>query len=308
MSRPVVSVIMNCLNCAAYLREAIDSVYAQTYPNWEIIFWDNASTDGSAAIAGSYDDRLRYFKGDTTVLLGSARNRALAHAKGDVIAFLDCDDIWLREKLERQVSVLESRPEVDFVYSNFYQFEQGDGSKRLVLKGPQPEGYVFGPFLYSYRVGILTAMVRRSCLDRLDTLFDETFNLVEEFDLFMRVLYRSQAAYVSDPLASSRVHASNTSTVQRDRWVEEHHRAVAKLRRFDADGRFARAFDDISIRLELMAAAIHLSQGRSDSARKHIAPHKWHSFKSFALFLITFMPPRLWLALRPLWRRGVLYR
>src|SRR5690349_5169555 len=103
MSGPLVSVIMNCLDCSRYLREAIESVYAQTYENWEIIFYDNGSCDGSGDIARSYDDRLRYFRGDATIPLGNARNKAISFARGDLIAFLDCDDVWFPAKLEKQV-------------------------------------------------------------------------------------------------------------------------------------------------------------------------------------------------------------
>ena len=100
---PAVSVIMNCLNAEPYLREAIDSVVAQTYPDWEIIFWDNASRDASGAIAKSYGERVRYFRGETTVPLGEARNLAIAEAKGRYLAILDCDDVWLPEKDRKSV-------------------------------------------------------------------------------------------------------------------------------------------------------------------------------------------------------------
>src|SRR5437868_4501867 len=101
---PLVSVIMNCLNGEQFLRDAIDSVIAQTYANWEIVFWDNASTDASASIAQSYhDDRIRYFRGDSTVPLGHARNLAIQKSRGTFIAFLDCDDLWLPTKLEKQL-------------------------------------------------------------------------------------------------------------------------------------------------------------------------------------------------------------
>ena len=100
---PLVSVIMNCLNGEQYLREAIDSVYAQTYDNWEIIFWDNASYDGTKKIAKSYDSKLKYFKSEVTSILGAARVLAVEKAKGEYFAFLDCDDIWYKEKLDKQM-------------------------------------------------------------------------------------------------------------------------------------------------------------------------------------------------------------
>ena len=95
---PLVSIIMNCYNSDRFLNEAIDSVYSQTYQNWEIIFWDNASTDTSAIIAKSYDERVKYHFESKTTSLGKARNLAVKKASGKYIAFLDCDDLWLPQK------------------------------------------------------------------------------------------------------------------------------------------------------------------------------------------------------------------
>ena len=105
---PLVSVIMNCRNCEKYLKEAVDSVLSQTYQNWEIIFWDNQSTDSSAVIFKAYNDpRLRYYLAPEYTPLGGARNLAMQKANGEFIAFLDCDDIWLPLKLEKQIPVFD---------------------------------------------------------------------------------------------------------------------------------------------------------------------------------------------------------
>ena len=93
MGCPTVSILMNCLNGARYLREALDSVTAQTFTDWEVIFWDSNSTDASVAIAKSYGPKIRIFRGPI-VSLGMARNWALANARGTYLAILDCDDVW----------------------------------------------------------------------------------------------------------------------------------------------------------------------------------------------------------------------
>ena len=80
---------MNCYNGEKYLREAIDSIYAQSYENWEIIFWDNCSTDSSAEIAKSYDEKIKYFTVSSKLELGEARKLATEHARGKYLAFLD---------------------------------------------------------------------------------------------------------------------------------------------------------------------------------------------------------------------------
>lgn len=116
---PLVSVIINCFNGEEFLREAIDSVLAQTYTHWEIIFWDNQSTDATAEIVKSYtDSRIRYYYAPNHTPLGEARNLAVEKTKGEYINFLDADDIWMPNKLEEQIKLIE--PGVcEVVYSPF---------------------------------------------------------------------------------------------------------------------------------------------------------------------------------------------
>ena len=107
MKNPLVSIIMNCYNSDKFLRESIESIYNQTYANWEIIFWDNASIDDSAKIAKSYDERIKYYLASETTSLGEARNLALSNVSGEYVAFLDCDDLYLTDKLEKQVNLMQ---------------------------------------------------------------------------------------------------------------------------------------------------------------------------------------------------------
>ena len=102
---PLVSVVINCYNGGQFLREAIESIYAQSYKNWEIVFWDNASTDNSATIAQSYDERLKYFYSKNNTCLGEARVNAIEKTTGEYVAFLDCDDLWEKDKLLKQVEL-----------------------------------------------------------------------------------------------------------------------------------------------------------------------------------------------------------
>ena len=120
--KPLVSVVINCFNGEKYLREALDSVITQTYKNWEIIFWDNKSTDKSAEIFKSYKaSRLKYYCASSHAnILYEARNYALKKANGDFIAFLDVDDWWLPNKLEKQIPLFND-PDVGLVYGNLWR-------------------------------------------------------------------------------------------------------------------------------------------------------------------------------------------
>lgn len=124
MFNPKVSVIVNCFNGEKYLSEALDSVISQSYPNWELIFWDNQSKDASAEIVKSIDDpRIHYFYAEEHTNLGEARSRALAKAKGEWVCFLDVDDIWSGDKLYCQLLALQqSEDDVGFIYSKCAYF------------------------------------------------------------------------------------------------------------------------------------------------------------------------------------------
>jgi glycosyltransferase involved in cell wall biosynthesis len=120
--RPEVSVVVIFLNAEKFIQEAIESVFAQTYDNWELLLVDDGSTDGSSKIALEYAERyggkVRYLehKGHENRGTSAARNLGIRHAQGEYIAFLDADDVWLPHKLERQVTILVSQPEVGMVY------------------------------------------------------------------------------------------------------------------------------------------------------------------------------------------------
>lgn len=115
---PLVSVIMNCANGEKHLRPALESVLAQTYQNWELIFWDNQSVDHTAAICKSYDNpRIRYFYSAERTDLGAARILAFQKVKGDFIAILDADDISHPNRLTQQVEFLEKNSDMALVGS-----------------------------------------------------------------------------------------------------------------------------------------------------------------------------------------------
>ncbi|MCK5608103.1 glycosyltransferase [Candidatus Pacearchaeota archaeon] len=299
---------MNCLNCEQYLREAIDSVYAQTYKDWEIVFWDNSSTDKSAEIARSYDEKLRYFRGNETVPLGKARNMAVEQARGKYIAFLDCDDFWLPIKLEKQVPILENLQEIDFVYSNYFRII--DNRQILVLRGKQPDGYVFKRFLYYYPVNMQTVMLRKSALHKLEMIFDVKLNLSEEYDLFMRILYESKATYLDEPLAVYRIHPNMSSIKFMEHYPEEIVYIIEKFKRMcpQFEEKYSTELNYLNAKLGYWRAKTEMEKGNSWKARKHLDPYKLVDYQFFLLYLMTYFPPRLWQVLHDLRDKGIFIR
>jgi len=294
---PLVSVIMNCRNGERYLREALDSVYAQSYTNWEIIFWDNASTDGSADIAKSCGPKLRYFKSEQSFPLGKARNLAIAEAGGQYLAFLDCDDKWLPKTLERQVSALERRRDVDFIYGNYFRLIMPRTDNLiLALSGRQPEGNVFGNFLRNYPVCQQTVMLRTDAIKRLDAKFDECLDMSEEFDLFMRILLRSQALYIDEPLAIYRIHRNTGSQRLYDKHPVEMKYVLDKLKKIDdsIERSYASQIRYYEAKLAYWQAKVYMEKNDPRSARSELAAYRFVTPIFFILYILTYLPCAAW--------------
>ena len=224
MNQPLISVIMNCYNGQTYLHDSIDSVLAQTYVNWEIVFWDNQSRDRSAEIVQSYaDERITYHYAPRHTPLYEARNLAIDKASGEFFAFLDVDDWWEADKLEQQIELFGD-PEVGIACSNYWIYDEQKHRRRLFREKAKPlieTAYDLENVLANYYVGMLTMVVRRSALETLSKRFDPRFNIIGDFDLSVRMCVRYKIAVINKPLATYRTHSTNLSSLQSDGTVKE---------------------------------------------------------------------------------------
>ena len=292
---PAVSIVMNCRNSARYLDEALDSVYAQTFSDWEIVFWDNASTDESAAIARQRDSRLRYFRSEEVLTLGAARNRALDQCRGEFIAFLDTDDAWLPSKLEKQLALFGD-PEVGLVYSNCVIFTDG-GARRLHYRSRAgyAVGHCFDELLSRYFLAMPAVMLRRAALGARPDWFDEAFSVSEEGDLFLRIAQRWKLAMVPEVLARYRVHAGSESRQRAERFLAEGMQILAKLRAtvpgFDRDhGEAGRRFLDWA---RYSQALMRWRAGDGHGARDQLTQLSEHRLRHALFWVLSFVPYRV---------------
>ena len=125
---------MPAYNAEKFISDSIKSVLAQTYPNFELIVIDDCSPDQTVEIVQNYvskDKRVKILKKEKNQGVAEARNTGLNYAKGDFVAFLDSDDKWVEDKLEKQLAVLKERNDVDVVYGSYYRFNN-DGIKNIV--------------------------------------------------------------------------------------------------------------------------------------------------------------------------------
>ena len=215
--KPLVSVIMNCFNGERFLKEAIDSVYAQSYDNWEIIFWDNGSSDKTALIAKSYGEKLRYFSSENTTSLGIARNEAIAKAKGKYITFLDCDDLYLPDRIAFQTSVMEDTNSVMCFGSWIEINEYGEVVAKHKIESES--GNFFEKLLYKYNVNFQTLMIDNDFIKTNKIHFDTEMTFSPDFNLVMKIALLSNISSIDNFLAKYRVHSNSmTHKYQLDKY------------------------------------------------------------------------------------------
>ena len=286
---PMVSVIMNCLNCEKFVKEAIDSVYAQTYPNWEIIFWNNASTDRSDEIAKSYDERLRYVRGKETILLCAARNKALEQARGVFIAFLDCDDVWMPEKLEKQIPLFDDA-EVGLVFSDVINFNIRGDEFRIFDRLVFCKGMCFHQLLKSYYLFMPSVVIRKSALEKETEWFDPSFNIIGDYDLFIRIAHSWKLDMCRDALAKYRVHETSGLRTGEDLIYKEDIALLDKFCKLWPDF-FAQYGNQMEARIYYRRASYLWRNNRAREARRFLFRCRYKDYKIFALYLASFFPP-----------------
>lgn len=298
--KPLVSVIMNCFNGARHLREALESLLLQSYENFEIIFWDNASTDESPDVArtmgGQSRGRLRYFRGQSTVPLGRARNLALAEARGEYLAFLDCDDLWRPQKLEKQTALFEANPRVGLVCTDTEIFDGKRVLKRLFAEAPPARGNVFAALMERQWISMSSAALRREAVMAVSrgtmAAFDESFNVCEEADIFYRIAHDRELDFVDEPLTLWRVHAGNTTFRKFGQFADETLRILEKHRRLypGYDTEHAGLVALLTRRAAFQKAVSLWREGRGGQARAVIAPWRKFSRKHALFWWASYLP------------------
>lgn len=202
---PTVSVIIPTRDRSKLLRQAIESVLTQTYSDYEIIVVDDGSSENIAAVAGSYDNRVRYERLPSGGV-SKARNHGIRCAKGRYVAFLDSDDLFAPDKLQRQVAWLERHPEIGMTYSGY----------RSVNEALEPiaehQAVVYSDsksMLTTCTIATPTVMVRHEVFEQVG-YFDESMHLAEDIDLWTRIFRLYPIAPIPELLTLVRIHSHST--------------------------------------------------------------------------------------------------
>lgn len=209
-SQPLVSVIMPCYNMEKYLPATIASVRGQTFPGWELIIVDDVSTDKTQAVLQDYGDqdpRIRWMVQGEHAGIASARNRAIQMAQGRFLAFLDADDLWHPEKLERQLAFMQER-DVAFSYSSYDCVDEEGRQLNKTVKAAEDMDYE--AYLRNTIIGCSTVMIDTQ---KVGSVVVPDFRTSEDTATWLDVLRKGFIAYaIEEPLVSYRIRRKSASS------------------------------------------------------------------------------------------------
>ena len=195
--KKLVSIIVNCYNGEKYVSRCLKSIFSQTHKNFEIIFWDNLSTDKSQIELKKFKDkRIRYFKSKKFLKLYEARNFAINKAKGDYIAFLDIDDTWEKKKLQLQLKKIINTNS-DVCFSNHFIKKK----TTRIFKARLSSENIFNQILNENPISILTVMIKKDVFKKLKYSFNPKYEIIGDFDFFFRISTKLKFCCINEPLA-----------------------------------------------------------------------------------------------------------
>jgi glycosyltransferase involved in cell wall biosynthesis len=227
---PLVSVVIPNFNNSKYIIKSIESVFAQTYKNIEIILVDDGSTDSSLETLKPFENQIKVIASDNNGA-ASARNVGINSANGSVIAFLDSDDIWDSSKIEKQIIKLLG-DNLDLVYCSGIEF--GLSAKQPKLHQAKFSGACYRyfsdfPTVAVITLGCSTAVVRREVIEK-SGLFDENFKgPAEDWDFFRRVCKFANVGFVDEDLVRYRIHDRNVSRSSALNYFDGNKMAIKKM-------------------------------------------------------------------------------
>ncbi len=206
---PLVSIIMPAYNAELFIEESIKSVINQTYKNWELIIVDDCSTDNTKNIMIDFqkiNDKIKtIFLKINSGKPSIAKNFALKESIGKYIAFLDSDDIWCENKLEKQVQIMESNSKYGLCYTGGYWIDK-DGNFIKSFLPKYSNGNLFKNMLVRYEINNQSVMIRRESLEKTIIKFNEIITIGEDYNLYMNILNKYEAVNIKEYLIKYRIH------------------------------------------------------------------------------------------------------
>jgi len=291
---PKVSILMNCFNGAQFLKESLDSVYAQTYSDWEIIFVDNCSTDESANIAKSYGKRVKYYKTDSNMPLGAARNFGVQFCS-EYISVLDTDDIWLPNALQVLYDAITSE-NFALAYGNQRLIDKhGDNVGKIRNLYSDKKGSFFPRLLMQFDIPLVASMINKNKMLDLGLNFDKSIFGSEEYCLFVQMAVNGKFIAISDFIVKYRVHNSLTSKLDDKIYKERFYTLdIIKEKNPNIEEKYPNEFNEAYARGSYYKAQYFMSKNKQLKAFNSLKNYMFVDKKYFILTIMTLLPKFIW--------------
>lgn len=218
------SVVIPTFNRLLKVQKAVQSVFDQTYQDFEVLVVDDGSDDTEKTLTERFDERLRYFRGSASGV-AAARNFAIEQARGEWIAFLDSDDWWYPTKLQRYVEAAAAHPDVSLLYSKM-DLVDADG-KYILTSVIRTRENVYPAVLQGNFIFMSTAAAKKSCFERVG-LLDTALSGCEDWELFVRVSRSCSALLVDEALTAYELLSAGSLSTGSERWLRAHDEVIAK--------------------------------------------------------------------------------
>lgn len=296
-NKPLVSVLMNCYNSERFLEETLTSLFNQTYNNWQLIFVDNHSTDNSKALVDKFqpDTRITYLKTPCHMPLGEAREIGIQNCSGEFICFLDTDDVWLPNKLEKQLDMFLRYSDSLLCYSSYFYMNEDSkiiGHKQLKSRW----GDLFGINLAQYEINFQTVMIKKKALNQISRpYFNSLLKFSPDYNLIMRILTIGQAVCLSDKLVIYRKSPGSLTSRSIDLWGLESEYTYQQL---ESTGILSSKSNPRQRQLAMAKIAYYkaadmISKNDCGMATRLLKKYRYTSLKYFVLYWAA-RSPLLW--------------
>ena len=265
---PLVSVTIAAYNNAAFLPETLDSIFAQTCSELEVIVVDDASHDDTTQRLEPYRGRILYQRSPENRGAAAAWNQALRRARGEFVALSAADDPWRPNRLARQLEVFHAHPEVGLVYGRMVSVDE----ERLPLRRrrradrPLPKGWVFPDLFLRENFVSPTALIRREAIERVG-LLDEEFRVAQDYEWYLRIAAAYPFGCVDAVLVEYRKHPGSVTTGKRHRAFPYQRKAIEKMWRLYPELIAREMYDRRRLHQYLKEARYYLRHGESRRAR-----------------------------------------
>ena len=310
----LVSVIIPAYNAECFIADTLESVFAQTYTPIEVIVIDDGSTDTTAAIVRAKFPQARLFQKPNGGV-SSARNLGIRMATGCFVAFLDADDLWLHDKLLKQVNLLSQHPDIAWCYCDcqYFRGDRRNVKYRLSMVANPYQGNILRPLFLENFISSPTPLIKREVFEHVG-FFDERIHIAEDWDMWLRIARSYVVAYLPEHLALYRQYSQTSCVAEtgNKKYLEANLCVLTVARERDSDKLsclYAQAKSNVYFKIGLRLIRQGLKQKGRCAIGMALRLYPGKSFRYLA-FLSTFLPQsvieflnRLRILLSQFWNR-----